>query len=151
MRTEMKQPRIKFERACRVCGASFRTSYTNQKSCSLKCRLEFERAPYVQPYSNIPTGTVGAIGELRVCCDLLAKGFEVFRAVSQACSCDLIISKGGTIKKVEVRTGYVSNFTGKRYANRSGSSNRRDVIAICYPDSIIYEPELQPLSVVKPI
>lgn len=53
----------------------------------------------------IPTGTVGAIGELRVAIDLLSKKYEVFKALSPSCSCDLAILKNGKLKTIEVRTG----------------------------------------------
>ena len=54
---------------------------------------------------KMATGTTGAIGELRVCVDLLKRGYNVFRAVSPSCPCDLMVCSGEQMWRVEVRTG----------------------------------------------
>lgn len=54
---------------------------------------------------RISNGKTGAKSEMLVACDLLDKGFEVFRAVSPSASCDLIILNGNQTERVEVRTG----------------------------------------------
>ena len=49
--------------------------------------------------------TRGAIGELRVAADLLARGRPVFEAASPASVCDLVyIDRRGHFVRVEVRT-----------------------------------------------
>lgn len=57
-------------------------------------------------YPGLPTGTVGAINELRVSVDLMARGYAVFRALSPSCPCDLAILKDDNLIRVEVKTGY---------------------------------------------
>lgn len=53
----------------------------------------------------VGTGATGARSELLVCADLIRLGYEVFRAVSPQCSCDLMILRKGIPERVEVRTG----------------------------------------------
>jgi Holliday junction resolvase len=55
---------------------------------------------------DVPAPTVGAIGEILVAADLLAKGFAVFRSMSPACYCDLLAEKEGEILAVEVKTSF---------------------------------------------
>ena len=97
---------------------------------------------------NIAPATVGAIGELRVCADLLERGYEVFRALDQARhSCDLIALKGNLILRIEVRsgngiyapTGYVSYSK-----NRSSRTHNRRIWHI-EPDhyAVLWKGELQ--------
>jgi len=84
-------------KTCSTCNEPFLGTF-NQIYCSKNC------STYRQTYPGLSRGTAGAISELIVCADLLKKGYEVFRAVSQSCSCDLLISKNGVIKRLEVRT-----------------------------------------------
>ena len=79
------------------------------------------------------------VGELRVCIDLLSKGFEIFHAVSPNCSCDLAVLKDGKLIKIEIRTGYrTRNGTLQWGKNKF----RADMWAIVLKDEIIYVPEL---------
>ena len=91
------------------------------------------------PVTDISTGTRGAIGELRVCSDLLAKGYAVFRSVSPSCFCDLVIAKGGQLRTVEVRTGKRTRTGELSYPH----DNRADVMAVVLPDEIVYLPALE--------
>jgi len=85
------------------------------------------------------TGTKGAIGELRVCTDLLARGYEVFRAVSPSASCDLIAVRDGRIWRVEVRSAPC--YGGKVYKSRpKKDAGKQDVYAWVTDTAIIYEP-----------
>jgi Holliday junction resolvase-like predicted endonuclease len=94
-------------------------------------------------FINLPTSSVGAIGELRVSTDLLGKGFEVFRSISPAASCDLIAMKQGKMLRVEVKTGYENPETGLAHSVRALNTEKHDVLAICYPSHIHYEPIIQ--------
>ena len=62
----------------------------------------------VMKMMNLPTGSVGAVSEMLAAADLLKNGYSVFRAISQACYCDLIAIKGNEEWHIEVRTGYRS-------------------------------------------
>ena len=88
--------------------------------------------------SNVSVGTKGAIGEYAVCVDLLRQGWEVFKAVSPSCSCDLIIQNKDGAKRVEVRTGR-TNLYGTVNTVRK---HKADVLAIVLRDKIVYEPPL---------
>lgn len=109
------------------------------KFCSRECSHHLAR-----PIRDValPTGTVGALGELVVSVDLLRHGFEVFRSVSQSCSCDLIAMKNTELLRVEVRTGN-RNSNGKILApvNRD-QLGRFDILAIVLDDrDVVYVPD----------
>ena len=131
-------------RECKRCRKPFSSNRGYQKFCSKRCNnLLWQEESYKKSEyrkQNISTGTVGAIGELRVSADLLTKGFEVFRSVSPSASCDLAILKNGKLLRVEVRTGYARK-DGAYWASRQRF--RADVFAIVLPDKIVYEPELE--------
>ena len=82
--------------------------------------------------------TVGAIGELRVCADLLAKGDKVFRSVSASCSCDLVIIRNGILLRVEVKTGYI-RLDGTYSVSTEARASNADILAVVLPEKIIYE------------
>lgn len=94
------------EKACQGCGVRFWAS-GQQIFCTSECRISFRESEKRAINKNIPlsSGSVGALAELMVCCDLMIKGYEVFRAVSPSCSSDLIACKGDKSLKIEVRTG----------------------------------------------
>lgn len=60
------------------------------------------------PLLSADTSTTGAIGELQVAVDLLRLGYQVFRAMSPSCPCDLVVMKNGKAVRVEVKTLPVS-------------------------------------------
>lgn len=105
------------------------------KPCSQKNTLP------LTPYAGLTTAAVGAIGELRACSDLLSKGYEVFRALTYTCSCDLVILKDGKLYRVEVKTGYFNIINGVR-SHAKPSNSRFDILCIAYPDRIDYHPSL---------
>lgn len=87
----------------------------------------------------LSTGVSGACGELAVSVDLLRRGYEVFRAVSPACSCDLVALKDGKSYRVEVRTSQAG--APKPTAKDAG---RFDIFAACTGSAmtIQYSPEV---------
>ena len=114
------------EKVCEVCHKSYKTIFPQQKSCSQACKLVKDRRHYAKVPYNLTTGTVGAISELKVATDLLSKGYDVFRALSPSCSCDLAILQKDKLLRVEVRTGHCQN--GKLYC-RDKDTERHDVFA----------------------
>ena len=94
---------------CRRCDTPFEGRAVTQVFCSPTCQkadaTERWSFPKVEGKKLAPA-TVGALSEMLVCADLLKQGFEVFRAVSPSCSCDLAILKDHRLVSVEVRTGY---------------------------------------------
>lgn len=118
------------------------------KYCSITCRRHKHNQDY--KFANgrsvdLPSGIVGAIAELTVCADLLNKGYEVFRSVSQSCSCDMVAMKNGELKRVEVSSGWTS-LDGKHYdtGNKIKEQHKYDLLAIYYhrDNTIVYTPEL---------
>jgi hypothetical protein len=93
------------------------------------------------PYKNkertqVNTANIGCIGELMVTVDLMRRGFEVFRAVSAGCSCDLIAIKENKSQRIEVTKG--SRLTkDKHLMHRAHNSSHYDIIAIWEDDGIL--------------
>jgi len=103
----------------------------------------------------IAPATAGAIGELRVCADLMERGFEVFRALSQARhSCDIVALRNGLMLRIEVRTGtqrtpstgyvsYMKNRSLRTYSDRPSYAQEPDHYAVMWQGELIrYDPEL---------
>ena len=135
------------ERTCLVCRHPLPTRLQNHKQvkyCSRGCGAKAQANAYSQlnPRLNLPTGTTGALAELMVSTDLLRKGFEVFRALSPCCSCDLAVLKDSRVIRVEVRTGY--RLKSGISVSRQGSY---DIHATVLHDTgeIIYSPSLDAL------
>jgi hypothetical protein len=112
------------------------------KYCSRECRQQSElaKARALNPVRDLPlpSGTVGALHELLVAADLLRRGYEVFRAVSQAASCDLAVLKEGHLLRVEVTTGYRHLGGGFAFPPRK-YPDRHDVLAIVVGQEIHYQ------------
>ena len=108
------------------------------KFCSNRCSQLFQHAKYkiLNEYTGLPTGTVGAMNELKVSIDLLRKGYEVFRALSPACSCDLAILKKNKLLRIEVKTGF---FTPNKKINFP-KNIKADSVALVIKDKIYYNP-----------
>jgi hypothetical protein len=131
-----------------MCQAVFHSAQRS-RYCSNKCRKEHVKVTYKEKNPgllNVCTATVGAIGELRVCVDLLMKGYNVYRSVSPACSADLAITLKEKLLRVEVTTGYLdckgNVVNNKKYADQS----KFDVVAIVLKSGEIrYLPPLDTL------
>lgn len=141
MPTPVERPPV--EKICPGCKQPFITTSTIKQFCDRYCRARHESKsrPAVAQYPGLPTATTGAISELRVATDLLTKGYEVFRALSSSCSCDLAVLKGTKLVRVEVRTSYDQNGKIAKHKNPR-DAGRQDVYAWVLPDRIIYEPEI---------
>lgn len=118
----------------------------SRKYCSVECRsLHYKKIMQKQNRTTgygLPTGTVGAIGEMVVCADLLRKGYEVFRAVAGSASCDLAVLKNGKLVRVEVTTGHRTIGGGVGHPNKSKSkaAGKHDILAVAIGDKVIYDP-----------
>lgn len=89
---------------CQEVISTDRPFYNNRKFCSKRCsRIKYG---YLGNRLNLETGTLGAMSELIAAADLIARGYEVYRALSPSSKSDLVVIKDGVIKRVEVRTGY---------------------------------------------
>ena len=112
----------------------------NKKYCSNHCSGKAYRRITGFGFSyGLATGTVGAIAELMVSIDLMKKGYEVFRALSQACSCDVLAKKDGKIYSFEVRTGHP---TSKGYSYPKNNIRAENIALVIHRDNkIVYIPE----------
>ena len=133
------------EKVCIICGTKILKN--GQKYCSYECAKLANRRRFKEVNPDTLRGktsaTTGAISELRVAIDLLAKGYDVFRALSPNCPCDLAILKDHKLLRIEVRTTHIST-SGKMYRTISQTDDKGniDIYARVLPDKIIYEPEL---------
>ena len=115
------------------------------KFCSRTCKASYGRRRYREqnPHSMLPSATVGAIHELVVAVDLLRRGYNVFRALSPACPCDLAVLQNGKLVRVEVTTGHRSPQGTIRYPPKN--EKKFDVLAIVsFDGTILYEPPFAP-------
>jgi hypothetical protein len=134
---------------CARCAVPFpwKNYVGKRKYCSDACARANERqrreALSDRHPSNRSTGTVGAISELVVTVDLLNRGFDVFRAVSPSCSCDLIAMKDGTVLRIEVRTAYQRKDGTLGHHRRIGEESNYDVMAAVHATGlIVYTPPI---------
>lgn len=136
---------FKREAKCQLCGIDFLKVREYQKFCSDVCRSAQYNSQFRhvnRTDKKIPTGTTGTISELLVAADLLKSGYEVFRALSPSCSCDLAILKNGKLIRVEVTTAYIGP-SGKLLTCKK-PNEKSDIIAYVLKagNEIIYEPPL---------
>ena len=117
----------------------------HSKYCSNICRKDAEykaRCPTYEP-SKVSSGVIGAMHELLVSADLMRRGYEVFRALSPACSCDLVILKEGRLLRVEVRTAQKSISGKLSWTNSKKDIGRSDMLALVVEGrDIVYLPSL---------
>lgn len=126
---------------CKFCKKKYKKKKSIQKFCSTKCRND----SYIKrnrKHRNIKIkerGKIGALSELLVCADLLNEGFEVFRSVSQSCSCDLICMKDDKIYRVEVKTARIYGDDEKIYHQMNFNYKKFDLLALVIGKKIIYK------------
>lgn len=135
-------------KCCVICNQEFRPGASNHILCSFECRKlhRLRKFPSTNPL-NIPRGTIGAIAELVIAAHFMDLGYDVFRAVSMHCFCDLVVVKNDVSQTVEVRTAR-RNATGNGL--QFGKVSRKhavDLYALYVPDS--KEVIIKPASEVK--
>jgi hypothetical protein len=133
-------------RLCLGCDKPLHASASKKrKYCTSVCKRKSFKYHHEIPTLAISTGSMGALNELKVCVDLISRGVHVFRAVSQACPCDLIAMFDGNLYRVEVKTVYC-NIDGKpSYRLDAYPKDQFDVFAAVTLSGIItYEPDVFP-------
>jgi Holliday junction resolvase-like predicted endonuclease len=120
--------------------AHWRTIY-----CSPLCNSRSRNARYGNtPQYVVTPATQGAITELIVSVDLMKRGFDLYRATSPACPCDLVAIRNGVVTRVEVKTG-IRRLNGEIRPVKLSERQRRasDVVAyVAHDGEILYAPEL---------
>ncbi len=140
------------DKLCSQCGKPIQenpksppyiTRLKTNRYCSYECYKAYYKNLSNSPYKGKTSATTGAISELRVSIDLLTKGYDVFRALSPSCPCDLAVLKNSSVLRIEVRT-VSSSPKGTIYKVKSkrDDKNNIDVYAWVTPNNIIYEPPL---------
>lgn len=140
--------------ACVVCGKPLplgKKLYCCWRCSTVKAKQTFEEcnSPIGAPGVELSTGTVGTIQELRVCADLLRRGYPVFRAVSSHEVFDVLAIISGVPIKIEVTTGYHGRKSRLTHGKTKKNFHRFNVLAIV--DSaglIIYRPALNEVEAV---
>jgi len=114
-----------------------------RKYCSAQCKSMNQKEHYdlsdVSKLQNFSPAQKGALSELRASVDLMLNGYEVFRAVSPACSCDLIALKNNKTIRIEVRTATKRIDGSLKYPI---SKIRADVVAAVFGNTVVYFPPL---------
>ncbi len=130
---------------CELCERDFVPTYPGRKTrfCGQACRnASYASRKLYGGSAELTSGTQGAVAELLVCANLLRLGYEVFRAVSPHCSCDVLALKNGRTLRVEVRTGYKTLGGELRWPQPKRDAGRSDHYAVVFGDTVTYVPEL---------
>jgi hypothetical protein len=120
-------------RFCRVCDNEINEKRRRYRTiyCSTGCRARGNAASAPTSGLDLSTGSVGALAELIVASDLLRRGYDVFRALSASCSCDLMIVARDERLRVEVRSTTTYRPTGNASVPFSAKDlERSDVFAV---------------------
>lgn len=128
------------------CGREFRPRRGRHPHvyCSKRCgnvvRLARE-APSVT--LGLCAGDVGTVGELIVSADLIMHGWQVFRAISPAATCDIVAMKGDQVIRVEVKKAQRLKRDPSLVNHGRALRGRYDVLALWFSDlTINYSPGL---------
>lgn len=136
---------------CAECRDFFTPKKPHQRYCSEACRRASNARIYARPKRDIPlsTGAAGALAELLICADLIAKGYEVFRAVSQASSCDILLLSPNGTKRVEVRSALRRLDGSISVPAQAKDIGRYDIMACVTPDGCIayFDPDSVEIAV----
>jgi hypothetical protein len=143
---------IPLKKECKVCKKEFFNRNRRTIYCCLECSEGFKKTKF----PNLLYSTVGTISELKVCNDLLIKGFYVFRSITPNCPCDLVVLIKNKIYRVEVKTGYIDPHGN--VSKHSVDQSKFDILAIVTKcDKIFYktklpiEEELNEINKIYPI
>jgi hypothetical protein len=112
------------------------------KYCDPSCMQEYRRKLYAGQNTiwGVASATVGAVNELRVSVDLVVRGYAVFRALSPACPCDLVVLHDGRVFRVEVTTGHRSVTGNLQYPKKDPMLY--DVLAVVCRTPLFTSPKL---------
>lgn len=133
---------------CGFCGDVFEAAHSLRRYCRRECQLQASkcRNGAATPMLNIQASgtTVGAIAELKVVVELLAAGYDVYRASSPACPCDLVVIKQGCVLRIEVTSVVGNLYKEPTMPARKNSYSHWDIVAVYVrsTDEILYFPAL---------
>lgn len=92
---------------------------------------------------TVRAGASGAIAELVAAADLMRRGYEVFRALSPICPCDLLAYRKKeparqTTLRVEVRSSQVTKHGMLNFRLKPSDQGSFDVLALVVEDDGVY-------------
>lgn len=91
---------------------------------------------------KLSSHTIGCIGEMLVCADLMQKGWDVYRSISPHAPVDLMARRDRKTVAVEVRSGR-KKLDGRVVFGKPLREKSWEVIAVVLPDGEIhYQPEM---------
>jgi hypothetical protein len=135
---------------CENCSQEFTPNTKNytkhvQRFCSTRCRNTFHRenddlVSFGTLYPMLNTTSVAVVNRWRVAAHLLSLGYSVFQNIATA-SCDLVVYND-IRNHLRIKVTSASVRENKVYSPRYHNTDEYDILAICTPDKIIYDPEL---------
>ena len=141
-------------KACLYCGGSLPPKHrSNQVYCSVHCQRMHVKAKWREMNPKSPlgaqaTGTVAEASAMRVCIDLLARGYSVYRAAFPAMPFDILVYENSRIdlgwetRRVKVTTGSLTPKGTPVHPVKKERMEDFDVLAIVLPNGEIrYVPE----------
>jgi Holliday junction resolvase-like predicted endonuclease len=135
----------KYKFTCVHCGLESASSQPHTKYCSTACYASRRTGNYHKDdHPEMNQRDLGAWSELLASADLMKRGYDVLRAVSQSCPCDIVAFKDDKdLMRIQVRTGSY-NPTGMATAMvAQKDASKFDVLAIVMKDGkVFYEPNV---------
>jgi len=125
---------------CRSCDKEIINKDKRRVYCSPKCRTAGNSKSTFKD-SGMTPGDVGAHNEIIAVADLMARGYQVFRAESPACPFDLVTWDGSKLLRIEVKTAYkLENGT---LAHGTPKAGAYDVLALVTDGkNVVYKPDM---------
>ena len=127
---------------CKTCNSLMKNVLPSKKFCKKECTNTYRNQffGFDKFYPPMDAQFRGIMSELLAAADLIRKGFQVFKAVTNN-SCDLVIMKNSLLHRVEVTSGNIFKNDGKIHYPKKDKT-KFDVLAIVMPSGkIIYQPE----------
>lgn len=139
-----EQPTIRAAEIADVVGITRQRASQILRELGLPTRVKKASRRLSGPLRQTLSVSSGSAAELRVCIDLLHRGFDVFRSVSACAKCDLIMmSRTAPYRPVCVQVKAArSTKNGSLSFVKPFPPDAHDVLALVLPDRIIYRPQL---------
>jgi len=110
-RENYRNKRKEYSLSCLFCKKNYISSRKNSQTCTRRCKEKYKyetTSAIAKDRVYISPATRGAISEYKVSSFLMVNGYDVFRSMSPSSFCDLVVIKDNVVKKIDVKTGYVS-------------------------------------------
>jgi len=133
---------------CLNCQQLMKSVLPHKKYCCKGCQRKYlNKQLGFEKYDdeNLNNNVRGAMNEMIVCADLIRKGFEVFKALTNN-SCDMAILMKKVLYRVEVTTGNIYCKNGRVHMPMK-DKNKHDILAVVLKNgSIVYTPTIESIK-----